>query len=155
LPCFHPNVRSHETETTSFPCFLRPEKGLLQNRAWQRPDPSQVSPTARRIRYSPATVQGITMSELPTDKIIGAVTNFYLESRDFNGISAAALAEQLDTGWQAVHPRLKELIDDDLVGVLYAETVINPHIIRLGFEQKETQLAKLAASDLHHTCIYP
>src|SRR5262249_3700336 len=32
---------------------------------------------------------------------------------------------------------------------------INPHVIRVGFEPKETQIAKLAATDLHQTCIYP
>jgi hypothetical protein len=95
------------------------------------------------------------MSQLTTDKIIGAVTRFYLESHDFNGIPAAALAEQLGTAWQAVQPRLKELIDDDLVGVLYADTAINPHVNRVGFEPKENQIAKLAGADLHQTCIYP
>lgn len=95
------------------------------------------------------------MNEQPTDQIIGTVTNFYLGSHDFNGIPAAALVEQLGTAWEVVHPQLKKLIDDDVVGLVYADTAINPHVLRLGFEPKDDQIAKLAAANLHHTCIYP
>jgi hypothetical protein len=138
---------------------VQPPGGFSQNEGGGALGPTLLHEEARqRVEFRTVLhpVNGITtMSELPTEKIIGAVTSFYLESHDFNGIPAAALAEQLGSAWQAVHPRLKELIDDDLVGVLYEDTAINSHVIRVGFEPKETQIAKLAAADLHQTCIYP
>jgi hypothetical protein len=88
-------------------------------------------------------------------KLLDVVTYFYLRSSDFNGISAGQLTIALATTWAALVEPLRYLIENDKAGVLYADTALNSHIIRLGFEPKDVQIRKLESADLHHTCVYP
>jgi len=50
---------------------------------------------------------------------------------------------------------LRNLIEEDLVGLICGDVEINPHIIRLGFEPKEAQIKKLASDKFYESCIYP
>jgi hypothetical protein len=87
--------------------------------------------------------------------VLTVVTHYYLKSGDFNGISARELAATLKVDWSVLHSPLQQLIAEGKVGVLFADTMHNTHIIRLGFEPEEVQIGKLATVDLFHTCIYP
>lgn len=89
------------------------------------------------------------------EDILREVTRSYFESRDFNGISAIGLTQQLGFDWRGMHDALRGLIEEDSIGVLYSEFELNTHILRLGFPQKDVQIAKLGTDDLFHTCIYP
>lgn len=42
-----------------------------------------------------------------------------------------------------------------MVGILYSDIELNPHILRTGFPPKNMQAEKLDTNELHHTCIYP
>lgn len=95
------------------------------------------------------------MSNTDKDIVLGALTRFYLESGDFNGMSAEALSHACDVEWRELYDILRELIEHDLIGVLTAEVELNTRILRRGFPPKEVQIANLHTDDLYHTCIYP
>lgn len=95
------------------------------------------------------------MSEISRDAVLKAVTRFYLESRDFNGIPIGTLAAQFDAKGRKLHGVLRRLIEEEEIGLLYSDIHLNPHIIRTGFEPKEKQIARLDADNLEHTCVYP
>ena len=87
--------------------------------------------------------------------VLTVVTDYYLNSGDFNGISAGELADAFNVDWLTLRSPLQDLIAEGRVGALFADTAHNTHIIRLGFEAEEVQIGKLATTDLFHTCIYP
>jgi hypothetical protein len=89
------------------------------------------------------------------DIILREVTTSFLDSGDFNGITAISLTENLNVGWNEMRGALQELIEEDLVGVLYSDTQLNTHILRTGFLPKDVQISKLITDELHHTCLYP
>src|SRR3990172_4171271 len=95
------------------------------------------------------------MDSVNPELILKVVTDFFLASRDFNGISAKGLFEKLEVKWQKFYKPLCQLIEEDLAGVIYADVHINPHIIRTGFEEKKSQIEKLSISNLQQACIYP
>jgi hypothetical protein len=88
-------------------------------------------------------------------KILRVVTSYYLDSGDFNGTSAIQLMDEIGTDWSEMNLPLKELIEDDLIGVQYCDLELNSHILRLGFPSQDVQIAKLITDDIFHTCIYP
>lgn len=88
-----------------------------------------------------------------TEDILKEVTQFYLDSRDFNGIPTRQLEGKLKVDWSKLCDPLQELISKDLVGIIFPSTDVNPHVIRVGFET--TQIEKLNKVDPHHACVYP
>jgi hypothetical protein len=95
------------------------------------------------------------MSKIAKNSVLDTITSFYLGSGDFNGIPVATLLEELEVEWEELRGVLGELVEEDRVGVLYIEADINPHIIRMGFEPTEKQIAKLNSGEPYHACIYP
>jgi hypothetical protein len=95
------------------------------------------------------------MSKITKNIVLSKVTSFYLNSRDFNGITASNLCTELNVKWFDLQEVLKKLIKDNKVGILYINSEDNPHIIRLGFESRDSQISKLITDELDHTCIYP
>ncbi len=89
------------------------------------------------------------------DDILQAVTNHFLNSGDFNGLPAVGLSQEIGFQWSEMTASLQELINGDLIGILYSEFEPNTHILRLGFPPKDIQISKLNTDDLFHTCIYP
>ena len=87
--------------------------------------------------------------------LLKEVTQYFLDSGDFNGISANELSSKLGVDWTDLHQPMEELISNDLIGVLYGDVEVNTHIIRISFEEKTVQIKKLGTQELHHTCIYP
>ena len=83
------------------------------------------------------------------------ITNFYLYSSDFNGIPTHQLVSESGFSEQDIKVVLRELIQDELVGVVYSDVAINPHVLRLGFESPENQIAKLATEAVTQSCVYP
>ena len=95
------------------------------------------------------------MSNSPSDEVLDAVTRFFLESRDFNGIPFHDLVEETGLTPEKVASCLKPLVEKELAGVIHRDDFINPHIIRTGFAPTEHQLEKLDPDSLSGACIYP
>jgi len=95
------------------------------------------------------------MNRVNSESILKVITDFFISSRGFNGISARGLFEKLEVEWQEFYESLCQLIEKDLAGVIYADVDENPHIIRTGFEDKNSQIKKLLISNLQQACIYP
>jgi hypothetical protein len=84
-------------------------------------------------------------------RILDEITEFYLESSDFNGLPVLS---GLGLGWNAIVDDLRQLIAEEKVCVIYSTTDMNPHIMRMGFESPDEQIAKLETID-GHACAYP
>lgn len=86
--------------------------------------------------------------------ILRKITHRYLTSGDFNGTSLHFLANELETPWGDFLRDVAVLIRENKMRVIFSDTDINPHIIRLGFEPVSIQLEKLLKADIH-ACGYP
>ena len=93
------------------------------------------------------------MSTLPganRDTWLAAITDFYLESRDYNGLAVhdGFTADQTTA--------LVELVEDGLVEVRTTETSVNPHVRREpGTVSREQQVQLLRAGDCERYVLYP
>jgi hypothetical protein len=79
--------------------------------------------------------------------VVAAVVGGYLGSQDFNGVPVGVLTADLQMDWRTLKSRLNDLVESQQVGILFADSDLNPYIPRHGFEPIPTQLAKLAAMD--------
>lgn len=95
------------------------------------------------------------MPGLNKNRILQEITRFYLESPDFNGIPSSGLSRRLGVRFNELLDFLTELISEGKVGILYAPTFINPHIIRLGFESESEQIERLVNPETRNICLYP
>ena len=82
------------------------------------------------------------MNTISPEAILNIVTEFFLASRAFNGISARSLFNRFEVEWQEFYDPICQLIEADLVGIIYSDVHLNPHIIRIGFEEKKSQINK-------------
>lgn len=89
------------------------------------------------------------------EDVLKIVTTFYLKSKDFNGIHIHTLLEKYNQDWTSLKNIVKELIESEMVGLIYTDNAINPYIIRIGFESKEVQISKLNDESPPNGCIYP
>lgn len=88
-------------------------------------------------------------------KVLGAITEFYLGSRDFNGIPIRKLIDAVEAEPEGIREALVELVENDLARLIFIDADMNPHIVRTGFEPTENQLAKLKAPESPTFCCYP
>ena len=77
------------------------------------------------------------MNSVNPESILKAATDFFLSSKDFNGIPAKILFDKSEVEWQEFYEALCQLIEDALAGVIYADVHLNPHIVSTGFEDKK------------------
>ena len=61
------------------------------------------------------------MLELRVDpqNVLTVVTRYYLNSHDFNGISAGELADTFNVDWPVLHSPLQALIAEGKIGALF------------------------------------
>lgn len=76
---------------------------------------------------------------MKADKTLRKITDFYLKSRDFNGI----LITDLGKDFEAIRKRLKKLVEEGKVVLNFGDRHPNPHILAFEPESKEQQLTKL------------
>lgn len=95
------------------------------------------------------------MSSTKEQVLLAHITNFYLNSSDFNGIPTHQLFSDLGYSERGIKVKLRELIQNELVGIVYSDVAINPHILRFGFESPEDQIAKLDTEAVTQSCVYP
>lgn len=81
------------------------------------------------------------------------MANFYLSSRDFNGMPAMMLAAERGPRWKST---VRRLVQQGKLEVLTGKFDVNPHIKRLSPPSIEEQLRGLdVADELAHVCLYP
>lgn len=83
------------------------------------------------------------------------VSNYYLESGDFNGISIAKIITEMESNFSEILDFVSQGIKLDRLRVISSDYELNPHIIREGFKDHEVQLKSLRSDNIHHTCVYP
>jgi len=88
-------------------------------------------------------------------KVLEVVTNYYLKSGNFSGISLESLSQEIFSNEYNLINILSELIEQNEIGLISQKHSINPHINRLGFSLCQDQLECLHKKDVHHTCFYP
>lgn len=86
--------------------------------------------------------------------ILKEITYRYLASYDFNGTPLYGLATKLEIPWDDFLQNIAALIQGEKLRIIFSNTDVNPHIIRLGFEPIPVQLEKLPSADIH-ACGYP
>jgi hypothetical protein len=90
-----------------------------------------------------------------TDYILGKITEFYLESRDFNGHPVKDIAQVFGLEESELKSILISLIRDDKISLTFGDIQPNPHIKAFEEEPKEKQIDRLQGSNLEHVCSYP
>ena len=83
-----------------------------------------------------------------SEQLLEKITSFYLQSRDFNGIPLRDL-ENDDL------PALRELVEDQLITVVFGDTVPNPSIKSLPDDPLEVALGRLERYGIQQACAYP
>lgn len=89
------------------------------------------------------------------NKLLSRITSYYLESRDFNGISSSQLSEEFDISFPDLTDYIKQLVSDDLVELRFGDGHPNPFIKALDEYKKEQLLTLLNADKIKSGCIYP
>jgi len=92
---------------------------------------------------------------LPTNSVLDGITSFYLESKDFNGIPVGTLCKQHKMSCDELRQPLNQLLEDNLICVVFGDIHPNPHIKAFPDEPKQEQSAKLLTDALNSACIYP
>ncbi len=86
-------------------------------------------------------------------KILYKITDFYLTSRDFNGIPFCTMKEEYDEG--ELTKILEILLEKELISVVFGDIHPNPHIKAFKSEPTDVQIKKLKTNKIHDSCIYP
>ncbi len=96
------------------------------------------------------------MSANPTKaRLLDIITQFYRESRDFNGIPMVTLLEQSGIGPEHLREILAQLVNDGKVSAVFGDIHPNPHIRALYDEPVEQQMSKLQTTKADGACFYP
>lgn len=97
------------------------------------------------------------MPRLPSinDEVLRCMTQFYLDSRDFNGIPLLRIVEELAVDKPQLKDTLANLINEGEISLNFGDLHPNPHIKAFPEEPSETQIEKLKNSELGTICAYP
>ena len=74
-----------------------------------------------------------------TDEALARITDFYLKSRDFNGI----LITDLGKDFEVIRNTLRKLLKEEKFVLSFGDRHPNPHILAFEPEPKEEHLEKL------------
>ena len=89
------------------------------------------------------------------EEILESVADFYLSSRDFNGLPLRNITNNLTLQAKELKDVITSLIQQDKVSLVFGDIHPNPHVKALWDEPKEKQIQKLNTLNLEHTCVYP
>ena len=87
--------------------------------------------------------------------ILSKITEFYLSSRDFNGLPIENLAHDFNLEESELKNILISLIQEDKISLNFGDIHPNPHIKAFPEESAGKQIAKLQNSNLENVCAYP
>lgn len=95
------------------------------------------------------------MKKLFRRKILQSITDFYIKSADFNGISIRRLLDELDCEWPRLKLKLRGLIRENKITLIFGRFG-NPHIKRIPDLSLADQEKYLKSSfDCDQICAYP
>jgi len=86
------------------------------------------------------------------DEILNRISEFYLNSPDFNGLPIEKIIEEFHFKESKLNSILTLLILEDKISLNFQE---NPHIKQLPKLPKEKQIERLKSSNLTNICAYP
>jgi hypothetical protein len=89
------------------------------------------------------------------DRLLEEVTNFYLQSRRFNGLPIRGLENRLSTDRDSIKAALKQLISAGFISIVYGDYHPNPHIRAMDDEPIESQIEKIDTEKYLYGCAYP
>ena len=89
------------------------------------------------------------------EDILKTVLEYYIESRDYNGILAVELAEINELKCSDLKIVLEDLIKEDKITLTFACISENPFIKRFPDLKIDTQIENLELSHLNQICVYP
>ena len=89
------------------------------------------------------------------NKILENITEFYFDSRDFNGYPIRYFSTNLKISESEFKTGLISLIQDKMISLNFGDIHPNPHVKAFLEENEETQIEKLQKSNLEHVCAYP
>jgi hypothetical protein len=89
------------------------------------------------------------------DEIVHAICDSFVNSRDFNGISARGLARKLKVEWHDLRHRIAALIVERKIDAAFESHCVNPCIKRLADLPVDVQLRKLTTEEENGVCLYP
>ncbi len=89
------------------------------------------------------------------DEILKEITDFFVQSRDFNGISMRWIMRAFNIDRSDLDAHINHLITANKITLAFESSSINPHIKRLPDLPVDAQLSKLAQENVNGICIYP
>lgn len=89
------------------------------------------------------------------DEILAVIRDFFVDSRDFNGIPASGLARAVGLEWAELRPRIEALVRVRKVDAAFAGYAVNPHIKRLPDLPVDAQAKGLELEEPTGICLYP
>ncbi len=92
---------------------------------------------------------------LEEKELMDQITEFYLRSRDFNGIPFWTILKKYPLGEDQIKETLKKLIQKNNAAIVFGDIHPNPHIKAFKEEEQEIQLNKMDVNNLTEACIYP
>lgn len=87
--------------------------------------------------------------------ILGKITEFYLSTRNFNGLPIRDIFLYFEIGESELRNILISLIREGKISLNFGDIHPNPHVKALWEETGEEQIEKLQRSNLQNVCAYP
>ena len=103
------------------------------------------------MKYCVPSIFKINMEKETLKKIV----DFYLASRDFNGIHVRILQEKLGINNQELIDMLVSLVSQQKISVVFGNIFSNPHIKSFRDLTSQEQIKKLKQEGIGYDCIYP
>jgi len=87
--------------------------------------------------------------------VLEKVVNFYISSRDFNGIPVWTLRDELNISDSELIKTLINLVSRGKINVVFGNIYSNPHIKPFQDLDSQEQIRKLKQEGIRYDCIYP
>ncbi len=99
---------------------------------------------------------GTDAKSVGNQDILDAITDFYVNSGDFNGIPLSSLGERLKAlSFDELKSRIVEFVKQGVVTLTFACSDENPHIRRFPERPIDQQIELLEKEKPYWTCVYP
>lgn len=89
------------------------------------------------------------------EALLKKITDFYSESRDFNGIPVGILLRELKMPWPDLRDSLTQLVKGGKSTLAFSSVSENPHIKRFPDIPAAEQIGKLESESTDGICVYP
>src|SRR6266487_5104260 len=111
----------------------------------------------RETRYNAPNNKGEKMAKSRERTLLEKVTDFYIQSGDFNGIPVRQISvRQKKPVLENLKTLFCSLIQQDKISLVFGDRHPNPHVRAFPDETHEIQLEKLQNIDLFmQACVYP